>query len=195
MFKSIHKMKVREDRGFTLVELLIVVAIIGILAAIAIPQFGAYRRRGYNASALSDLRNLRTTEEAMMADFQDYGASHTSATTYDNVGVVVGSATATATVILGSARTTTTAQTVSLSRGVSTIIDATENNGLNNLYLAKATHGSGDLVYGAESDVTSMWRSNCATAGTCTTGTTDLQKNPVDATSSGELNVATWTQM
>lgn len=62
----------RNRKGFTLVELLVVVAIIGILAAIAIPQFAAYRQRAYNASAQSDLRNFKTTMEAYFADYQKY---------------------------------------------------------------------------------------------------------------------------
>ena len=57
----------KDERGFTLIELLVVVAIIGILAAIAIPQFSAYRKQGYNARASSDLRNLATAEEAYFA--------------------------------------------------------------------------------------------------------------------------------
>ena len=64
--------KKRGQKGFTLIELMIVIAIIGILAAIAIPQFSAYRAKAYNSAANSDLKNLKTGMEAFMADNQQY---------------------------------------------------------------------------------------------------------------------------
>jgi prepilin-type N-terminal cleavage/methylation domain-containing protein len=64
--------RIQNTQGFTLIELLVVVAIIGILAAIAIPQFAAYRQKGYDAQANTDLRNAATSEEAYFATYQTY---------------------------------------------------------------------------------------------------------------------------
>ena len=72
------KFKKRDESGFTLIELMIVIAIIGILAAIAIPQFSAYRARSYNSSAQADLRNAATAQEAYFVDEDTYTDSLTT---------------------------------------------------------------------------------------------------------------------
>jgi len=64
----LQKLTKKNEKGFTLIELMIVIAIIGILAAIAIPNFISYRRRSYNSAANSDCKNAYTSAQAYFID-------------------------------------------------------------------------------------------------------------------------------
>lgn len=65
----------RARAGFTVVELIIVVAIIGLLATIIIPKFSSSREKALIAAMKSDLRNLVTVQESWLADSGSYVTS------------------------------------------------------------------------------------------------------------------------
>src|SRR5438105_8852218 len=77
MLQLLRKRLNREDEGFTLIELMVVVLIIAILIAIAIPTFLGARARAQDRAAQSNLRNALTAEKTFYTDKQVYSASAT----------------------------------------------------------------------------------------------------------------------
>jgi prepilin-type N-terminal cleavage/methylation domain-containing protein len=67
----------RNEKGFTLIELMIVIAIIGILAAVAIPSYQNYTKRAKASEAKILLDAIRTNEETYKAEYNVYTTSNT----------------------------------------------------------------------------------------------------------------------
>jgi len=135
----------KTEKGFTLIELMIVVAIIGILAAIAIPQFANYRMKAFNAAAVSDLHTARMAEESLYTDYQEYGGSV--------AGTGAGAATGVLLTTNGSAyiSTDTAGQNISitLSKNVKIVANMLAGGSVASV---TAKHDTGDKLYAAETD-------------------------------------------
>lgn len=77
----------RAAAGFTLVELIIVVVIIGLFATVAIPKFSSSRDKALVAAMKSDLRNLATQQESRLADSGSYATSFPATSWSPSTGV------------------------------------------------------------------------------------------------------------
>ncbi|MFP7755263.1 type IV pilin protein [Thermodesulfobacteriota bacterium B35] len=181
MGASIRRMQkiTNREAGFTLVELMIVVAIIGILAAIAVPQFLSYRLRSYNTAAKAVVHNLKADEANLNSELGVYGHTEAAASTLAAAdatapgapNTAVGAAADSSVVpALGSAATagvagarlvgTTTQATprtlaIGVAIGANMIAQATDINDASNnsTYTLFARHMKGDTAYAIDSDL------------------------------------------
>ena len=60
------------ERGFSVIEFLVVGAIFGVLALIAIPQYSIYKQKGYNTTATNELRNVAAAQQRFFDNNQSY---------------------------------------------------------------------------------------------------------------------------
>jgi len=162
----LQRLRGNNEKGFTLIELMIVIAIIGILAAIAVPQFMAYRTRAWNGAARAVAGNCKADQSNVNAENDWFGHTEAAAaiTTAADAGWGVADSNATialqtaATDVVAGARIscTNTRSTKQYAIGTALgndIIADSQEDAAGDSYVIHTRHFKGDTAYGIDSDV------------------------------------------
>ena len=177
-----------NEKGFTLVELLTVAAVVGVLATVAIPQFQTYRISGFNAAAQSDLRNLRTSEEALFSDYGSYGSFASTGTAGQAGAATLWTAGTDFMATQTGGEEIRIMPSTNVGLGAWVVADAVTGEYVT--YTIFSKHVNGDRIYGVDRDHSAIWWTAGNAASALAAG------DQVAATAgTNDLSAAGWTQL